>query len=85
MASTETVAINPSLQTKTKLRAEHINMIFKRDGKTQRGRTARCDAAMHAITPGDERRVYSAGGGVIAHAARRPLAPGDGRSALRTR
>ena len=36
MASTETIAINPALQTKTKLRAEHINMVFKRDGKTTR-------------------------------------------------
>jgi ABC-type nitrate/sulfonate/bicarbonate transport system ATPase subunit len=32
----ETIAINPSLQTTTKLRADHINMVFKRDGKTTR-------------------------------------------------
>jgi NitT/TauT family transport system ATP-binding protein len=36
VASTETVAINPALQTKTKLRAEHINMVFRRDGKITR-------------------------------------------------
>ena len=36
MASTETVAINPALPTKTKLRAEHINMVFRRDGKITR-------------------------------------------------
>lgn len=36
MASMETVAINPALQTKAKLRVEHVNMIFKRDGKTTR-------------------------------------------------
>jgi ABC-type nitrate/sulfonate/bicarbonate transport system ATPase subunit len=29
----ETVAISPALQTRTKLRAEHVNMVFKRDGK----------------------------------------------------
>ncbi|MEO6816337.1 MAG: ABC transporter ATP-binding protein [Edaphobacter sp.] len=32
----ETIAISPALQTKAKLRAEHVNMIFKRDGKTTR-------------------------------------------------
>lgn len=36
MVSTETVVMNPTLQTKTKLRAEHVNMVFKRDGKTTR-------------------------------------------------
>jgi ABC-type nitrate/sulfonate/bicarbonate transport system ATPase subunit len=30
----EAVAMNPALQTKAKLRAEHINMVFKRDGKS---------------------------------------------------
>jgi ABC-type nitrate/sulfonate/bicarbonate transport system ATPase subunit len=29
----ETIAVTPALQTKTKLRAEHVNMAFKRDGK----------------------------------------------------
>lgn len=32
----ETIAISPALQTKAKLRAEHVNMVFKRDGKTTR-------------------------------------------------
>jgi NitT/TauT family transport system ATP-binding protein len=32
----ETIAISPALQTRAKLRAEHVNMIFKRDGKTTR-------------------------------------------------
>jgi NitT/TauT family transport system ATP-binding protein len=36
VASMETIAISPALQTKAKLRAEHVNMIFKRDGKTTR-------------------------------------------------
>ena len=36
MASMETIAISPALQTKAKLRAEHVNMVFKRDGKTTR-------------------------------------------------
>jgi ABC-type nitrate/sulfonate/bicarbonate transport system ATPase subunit len=30
----EAVAMNPALQVKAKLRAEHINMVFKRDGKS---------------------------------------------------
>jgi ABC-type nitrate/sulfonate/bicarbonate transport system ATPase subunit len=32
----ETIAISPALQTKAKLRAEHVNMVFKRDGKATR-------------------------------------------------
>ena len=34
MTSVEAIAISPGLQTKTKLRAEHINMVFARDGKS---------------------------------------------------
>lgn len=33
MSTVETVAVSPALQTRTKLRAEHVNMVFKRDGK----------------------------------------------------
>lgn len=33
MSTVETVAISPALQTRTKLRAEQVNMVFKRDGK----------------------------------------------------
>ena len=33
MSSMETVAVSPALQMKTKLRAEHVNMVFTRDGK----------------------------------------------------
>lgn len=36
MASMEIPTIDPALRTKTKLRAEHVNMVFKRDGKTTR-------------------------------------------------
>lgn len=33
VSSMEAVAMNPALQTKTKLRVEHVNMRFNRDGK----------------------------------------------------
>ena len=33
MSSMEAVAVSPALQIKTKLRAEHVNMVFTRDGK----------------------------------------------------
>lgn len=36
MASMEIPTIDPALRTKTKLRVEHVNMVFQRDGNTTR-------------------------------------------------